>query len=77
MLPLEDKNYQSLMYKMLNAILGFSLSLSQFKLLTLTVTDDEGLLHVDQEIEAKFTAPFAPKRFDFYFCIFPCAGLLV
>ncbi|KAM3014405.1 hypothetical protein FF2_027115 [Malus domestica] len=25
-------------------------------------TDDEGLLHVDQEIEAKFTAPFAPKR---------------
>ncbi|KAM1063115.1 hypothetical protein TB2_026873 [Malus domestica] len=34
----------------------------RFKLLTLTVTDDEGLLHVDQEIEAKFTAPFAPKR---------------
>ncbi|XP_050124814.1 uncharacterized protein LOC126602041 isoform X2 [Malus sylvestris] len=25
-------------------------------------TDDEGLLHVEQEIEAKFTAPFAPDR---------------
>ncbi|KAM1091244.1 hypothetical protein ACFX2J_018551 [Malus domestica] len=25
-------------------------------------SDDEGLLHVEQEIEAKFTAPFAPDR---------------
>jgi hypothetical protein len=31
----------------------------------LTVTDDEGLQHVYQELEAKFTTPFASDRFIF------------
>ncbi|BBH07803.1 hypothetical protein Prudu_019835 [Prunus dulcis] len=36
--------------------------LSQFKLFTSTVTDEEGLQHVNEEIETRVTAPFAPER---------------
>ena len=47
--------------------LGFSLniffSFLQAKLCTLTVTDEEGLQHVNQEMEAKAIAPFISDRF--------------
>lgn len=41
----------------------------QVELCTLTVTDEEGLQHVNQEIEAKAVAPFLSERFavSFYF----------
>jgi len=35
----------------------------QAKLCTLTVTDEEGLQHVNQEMEAKAVAPFISDRF--------------
>ncbi|KAL6222584.1 hypothetical protein ACLB2K_005976 [Fragaria x ananassa] len=41
---------------------GCRLRLSHAELCTKTVTDDEGLLHVNQEMEAKVTAPFAAER---------------
>lgn len=62
---------------MLLVIWGFSLRLSHAKLCTKTVTDDEGLLHVSQEMEAKVTAPFAPERLDFSFTLFAGVVLLV
>lgn len=42
----------------------------QAKLSMLTVTDEEGLQHVNQEMEAKIVAPFAPERFVCFVFIF-------
>lgn len=39
-----------------------SMLVLQAKLSMSTVTDEEGLQHVYQEIEAKIIAPFAPER---------------
>lgn len=36
----------------------------------ITVTDEEGLQHVNQEIETKITAPFGSDRFGFLFSVF-------
>jgi arginine/serine-rich splicing factor 16 len=35
----------------------------------LAVTDEEGLQHVHQELEAKLTASFASNRFNFFLSI--------
>lgn len=53
---------------MINLVIELSMKYNlQTQLFAFTVTDEEGLQHVNEEMEAKVAAPFISDRFYFLF----------